>query len=224
VAQNLTNDPLEDGRARQLLQRGLDQLDLDLDSHKVDQLLAYLALLARWNRAYNLTAVSDPLDMVSLHLLDSLSIAPWLCGERFIDVGTGPGLPGIPLAIALPDRHFTLLDSNGKRVRFLFQVRTALGLDNVNEIQARSESYQPQQPFDGVISRAYSAIATMIDSTTRLLAPGGHFYAMKGRLPEEELSALAKPYMVTASRRLQVPGIDGERHLIEIGIAPGATP
>ncbi|MCK9563248.1 MAG: 16S rRNA (guanine(527)-N(7))-methyltransferase RsmG [Bacteroidales bacterium] len=213
-----------DGRARLRLEQGLAQLSLALDGGQVDRLLAYLSLLAKWNRAYNLTAVSDPLDMVSLHLLDSLSILPWLVGERFIDVGTGPGLPGIPLAIALPDRHFTLLDSNGKRVRFLFQVRTALGLDNVDEVQARAESHRPPQPFDGVISRAYSAIDTMIASTAHLLAPGGHFYAMKGRFPGEELSALTKPYIVTGTHRLQVPGIDGERHLIAIGTAPGAPP
>lgn len=217
-------DPLVDGRARRQLELGLEQLGLALDGGQVDQLLAYLALLAKWNRAYNLTAVSDPLDMVALHLLDSLSILPWLAGEHFIDVGTGPGLPGIPLAIALPDRHFTLLDSNGKRVRFLFQVRTALGLGNVNEVQARTERYRPPQPFDGVISRAYSALDTMIASTAHLLAPHGRFFAMKGRLPGEELSALAKPYIVTGIHRLQVPGIDGERHLIEIGTAPGAPP
>lgn len=222
--QRMGEDPLTDGRAQLQLKKGLDQLGLALDSNQVDQLLAYLALLVKWNRAYNLTAISDPLDMVALHLLDSLSIIPWLTGECFIDVGTGPGLPGIPLAIALPDRHFTLLDSNGKRVRFLFQVRTSLGLGNVSEVQSRAESYSPPRLFDGVISRAYSALDTMIASTAHLLAPGGHFFAMKGRLPSEELSALAKPYIVTGAHPLQVPGIDGERHLIAIGTSPGAPP
>ena len=227
MAQRQRGDALADGRARQRLLQGLEALQLNLDSGQTEQLLAYLALLAKWNRAYNLTAVDDPLDMVSLHLLDSLSIIPWLAGERFIDVGTGPGLPGIPLAIALPERHFTLLDSNGKRVRFLFQVRTALGLTNVSEVKDRAESHRVDTPFDGIISRAYSAIGTMIASTAHLLAADGRFYAMKGRLPGnlpgEELSALPKPYIVTGTHRLQVPGIDGERHLIEIGTAPGAA-
>lgn len=204
---------------RSLLRDGLAALALDLDDHQVELLLRYLGLLTKWNRAFNLTAVDDPVEMVSRHLLDSLSIAPYLVGERFIDVGTGPGLPGIPLAIALADKHFTLLDSNGKRVRFLFQVKTELGLGNVSEVQARAESYRPERLFDGVISRAYSAIETMISSTANLLADGGRFYAMKGRYPDGELSALAKPYNVTGTHRLQVPGIDGERHLIEIGVA-----
>jgi 16S rRNA (guanine527-N7)-methyltransferase len=207
-------------KPRDLLRQGVAALHLDLDEGQIELLIRYLELLAKWNRAYNLTAVEDPLAMVSLHLLDSLAIAPYLDGGRFIDVGTGPGLPGIPLAIALPGRHFTLLDSNGKRVRFLFQVRTALGLGNVREVQSRAETWRDGPGYDGIISRAYSAIDTMLASTAHLLAPGGHFYAMKGRLPEEELSALAKPFNVTATRRLQVPGIDGERHLIEIGVTP----
>ncbi len=220
----LSGDPLGDGRAREVLRDGLCRLELSLDDHQVGQLLDYLALLVKWNRAYNLTAIDDPLDMVTLHLLDSLSIAPHLQGSAFIDVGTGPGLPGIPLAIALPHRHFTLLDSNGKRVRFLFQARTALGLANVTEVQARSEAYRPQQPLDGVISRAYSDLGSMVRGCGHLLSSHGHFYAMKGRHPVEELSALPKPYMVTAIRRLKVPGIDGERHLIEIGTVSGAAP
>lgn len=201
------------------LRQGLQSLGMALSDDQIDQLLSYLELLHKWNRAYNLTAVEDPLDMVSLHLLDSLAIASYLKGNGFIDVGTGAGLPGIPLAIALPDRHFTLLDSNGKRVRFLFQVRTQLGLVNVREIQARAESFKPEALFDGVISRAYSSVRTMVQSTAHLLDPKGIFYTMKGRFPDRELSELVKPYTVTATHMLQVPGIDGERHLIEIGIA-----
>lgn len=204
----------------QELRQGLSLLGMPLNDHQIKQLLSYLELLHKWNRAYNLTAVENSLDMVSLHLLDSLAIAPYLAGNRFIDVGTGPGLPGIPLAIALPDRHFTLLDSNGKRIRFLFQVRTQLALGNVEEIQARAESFKPEALFDGVISRAYSSLRTMVQSTANLLDPNGIFYAMKGRFPDRELSELVKPYTVTATHRLRVPAIDGERHLIEIGIAP----
>lgn len=198
------------------LRQGLDALGMPLSDGKIQQLLTYLDLLQQWNRAYNLTAVTDPQEMVHLHLLDSLAIAPFLQGDNFIDVGTGPGLPGIPLAIALPDKHITLLDSNGKRVRFLFQVKVALGLQNCHEIHHRAENLQPETLFDGIISRAFTSLLDMVTKTHHLLAPGGSFYAMKGRYPEKELSELAKPYNVCACHQLQVPGVDGERHLVEI--------
>lgn len=196
--------------------KGLQRLAIVLTDSQVGQLLQYLQLLQQWNRAYNLTAVTDPLDMIHLHLLDSLAILPYLKGKRFIDVGTGPGLPGIPLAIAMPDNYFVLLDSNGKRVRFLFQVRVALGLANVAEVHARAESYQGEAEFDGIISRAFTSLAEMVDKTRHLAGRGGIFYAMKGRYPEKELSELAKPYNVVTCHRLDVPGVDAERHLIEI--------
>ena len=199
-----------------VLRRGLAELAIEIADSQVEQLLKYLELLQQWNRAYNLTAITDPVAMVHLHLLDSLAILPFLKGKRFIDVGTGPGLPGIPLAIVMPDSHFTLLDSNGKRVRFLFQVRVALGLDNVSEIHSRVESFNPQQGFDGIISRAFTSLAEMVNKTQHFLAENGVFFAMKGRFPEKELSELAKPYNVITSHRLDVPGVDGERHLIEI--------
>ena len=202
------------------LRRGLKALGMDLDDTQIALQIKYLDLLLHWNKAYNLTAVTDPMDMVHLHLLDSLAIAPYLRGQRFIDVGTGPGLPGIPLAIAMPQRQFTLLDSNGKRVRFLFQVRTALDLDNVFEVHSRVEHYRPDQPFDGVISRAYTALDEMTRCTSHLLSDDGTFFAMKGRYPDKELSALAKPYNVCACHKLAVPGVEGERHLIEIGKLP----
>jgi 16S rRNA (guanine527-N7)-methyltransferase len=203
------------------LRSGLAELQLpfELNQHQIDQLLQYLGLLEKWNRAYNLTAIDSLPEMVSLHLLDSLAIAPYLTGQRFIDVGTGAGLPGIPLAIALPQQDFTLLDTNGKRVRFLFQVKTTLGLANAHEIQARVETYQVGGLYDGVISRAFSTIETMVTSTRHLLTPEGRFYAMKGRFPEKELSTLPNPYNVIASNRLKVPGIDGERHLLQLGIS-----
>ena len=201
------------------LEDGLRELDLQLDTTRIDQLLQYLELLARWNRAYNLTAVNDPVDMVHLHLLDSLAVVPHLRGQRFADVGTGPGLPGIPLAIAMPDRQFALVDSNGKRVRFLFQVRLALGLGNVSEHHARAEGFAPQPPVDGVISRAFTSLADMLDKTRGMLASDGRFYAMKGRYPEKELSELAKDYTVSACHRLQVPGVNADRHLVDIGLS-----
>ncbi len=202
------------------LVQGLEVLGLDLGDDQVAGLLQYADLLLKWNRAYNLTAVDDPLEIVSRHLLDSLAILPFLAGRQFIDVGTGPGLPGIPLAIACPDRHFTLLDSNGKKVRFLFQARAALELGNVREVQSRVEDFRPEAGFDGVISRAFTSLSGMADKCRHLLAAGGRFYAMKGRYPEKELSELAKPYNVTASHRLEIPGVDGVRHLIEIGLLP----
>jgi 16S rRNA (guanine527-N7)-methyltransferase len=205
------------------LAAGLQELGLSITQERQDKLIRYLELLVRWNKAYNLTAVTDPMEMVHLHLLDSLAILPYLKGERFIDVGTGPGLPGIPLAITKPEANFVLLDSNGKRTRFLFQVRTTLGLSNCQEIHARAEAYNGSQPFDGVISRAFTSLTDMVDKTHHLLAGDGCFYAMKGRLPEKELSELAKAYTVSACHKLNVPGVDGERHLIEIGLSPAGT-
>ena len=198
------------------LQQGLEQLSLELSDHQQQQLLDYLSLLQKWNKTYNLTAIREPVAMLATHLLDSLSIAALIEGERFIDVGTGPGLPGIPLAILFPQRTFVLLDSNGKKTRFLFQARTMLGLANVTEVQSRVERYQPEQLFDGVISRAFTNIVDMVDKCQHLLAPSGCFYAMKGQHPLEELSALPKNYKVDASHPLKVPLVEGQRHLIEI--------
>jgi 16S rRNA (guanine527-N7)-methyltransferase len=201
------------------LRQGLVQLSLTLDDTQVRLLLDYLELLAKWNQAYNLTAIREPAEMLRLHLLDSLSIAPLVCGNRIIDVGTGPGLPGIPLAICFPERKFTLLDSNGKKTRFLFQVRNSLGLKNVQEIQSRVEAYQPAEKFDAVTSRAFTSLVDMVEKCTHLLANGGHFYAMKGQYPAQELSELPKKYNVIASHQLQVPGVEGQRHLVEIALA-----
>ncbi|WP_461516313.1 16S rRNA (guanine(527)-N(7))-methyltransferase RsmG [Porticoccus sp.] len=203
----------------QQLRAGLAQLSLVLTDKQIELLLEYLNLLLKWNRAYNLTAIRDPLEMLGLHLLDSLSIASFVQGERIIDVGTGPGLPGIPLAICFPERSVTLLDSNGKKTRFLFQVKTSLGLDNVQEVQSRVEAYQPQQLFDAVTSRAFSSLLDMVDKCSHLLAPEGRFYAMKGQYPEQELSDLPKHYNVVVSHQLKVPGVEGQRHLVEIAPA-----
>ena len=199
-----------------LLRQGVEQLSLLLSDHQISLLLDYLALLQKWNSAYNLTAIREPEQMLYLHLLDSLSIAPLIQGENILDVGTGPGLPGIPLAICYPDRQLTLMDSNGKKTRFLFQVRTQLGLDNVTEIQGRVEEFQTEKPFDAITSRAFSSLIDMLEKTGHLISKSGRFYAMKGQYPDKELSVLPKHYNVVASHRLQVPGVNGERHLIEI--------
>lgn len=196
------------------LRDGLTGLGLRLGDNQIDRLLGYLQLLRRWNQAYNLTAVAVGEEMVTRHLLDSLSIAPYLQGESFVDVGSGAGLPGIPLAIALPDNAFTLVDSNGKKTRFLLQVRARLKLANVREVHRRVADYRPDGRYDGVISRAYAALTDLAEASVHLLKSDGRIYAMKGHYPVEELSGLPKAYKVSASHRLNVPGLVGERHLI----------
>jgi len=200
-----------------ILEAGMQNMGVDYTSLQRDQLLAYLKLLISWNKAYNLTAIRDPAQMIALHLLDSLTVLPHVTGEHLIDVGTGAGLPGIPLAIIYPDKQFTLLDSNGKKTRFLFQVRCHLGLTNVTEIQSRVEQHQPRECYDAVLSRAFTSIADMVDKCHHLLAAQGVFLAMKGKFPQSELSEVAKDYKVETSHTLQVPGVEGERHLIVIG-------
>jgi len=178
-------------------------------------LLAYLELMIKWNRAYNLTAVRDPGQMVTRHLLDSLSIAPHISGQRLIDVGTGGGLPGVPLSILFPEREFHLLDSNGKKTRFLFQVKTALGLDNMRVHQARVESFDEGR-FDAVLSRAFASLEDMVAGCRHLLAPGGHFFAMKGARPEAEIAAVEDHCLLQAVYPLEVPGLGEQRHLVDM--------
>ena len=192
------------------------RLGVVLTEQQITLLLRYLELLNKWNKAYNLTAVRNPEDMLYRHLVDSLSVVPWVRGQQIIDVGTGPGLPGIPLAILFPDTHFTLLDSNGKKTRFLTQSKLELGLSNITVVHGRAEEFQPEKPFDQVISRAFSAIENMVNWCGHLVDEQGQFLAMKGLFPEEELSSLPEGYKVENSHVLDVPGCDGERHLIII--------
>jgi 16S rRNA (guanine527-N7)-methyltransferase len=205
---------------RRILATGVAQLKLTLNASQVDQLMAYLGLFQRWNQAFNLSAIRDTRAMVHLHLLDSLSIAPYLHGERFIDVGTGGGLPGIPLAIIFPQRHFTLLDSAGKKTRFLFQVKQTLGLQNIDIENRRVEDYQPAVLLDGVISRAYASLADMLKSCAHLLNENGCFWAMKGQVPEHELREIQAHYQLRHCYPLQVPGVDAQRCLLEIDACP----
>jgi len=198
------------------LQRGCEALQLQADAGRQARLIEYLNLLARWNGTYNLTAVREPLQMVTRHLLDSLAVAPHLPGQRLIDVGTGAGLPGVPLAILFPQREFVLLDSNGKKTRFLFQVKTALRLDNMSVQHARVESFQPGAPFDVVLSRAFASLPEMVAGCRQLLAPGGCFLAMKGAYPAGELQAVAAQCEVRAVYPLAVPGLAEQRHLVEM--------
>lgn len=202
-----------------LLRSGAEAQSINLTDEQITLLLNYLQLLHKWNKAYNLTAIRNPEQMLPLHLLDSLSIIPFVQGEDILDVGTGPGLPGIPLAIFYPERKFTLMDSNGKKTRFLFQVKNELGLNNVAEIQSRVEAYQPEQSFDAITSRAFTSLSDMVEKTSHLLKKNGRFYAMKGQYPHQELREMPKHYNVVASHPLQVPSVNGERHLIEIALS-----
>jgi 16S rRNA (guanine527-N7)-methyltransferase len=180
----------------------------------IAQLAGYLRELDKWNKTYNLTAVRDPVDMVARHVLDALSVQPYLHGTRVLDVGTGAGLPGIPLALANPDKHFTLLDSNGKKVRFVQHMIGELGIGNAMPVQARVESWDAASNFDTIVSRAFSSLADFINSSGHLLAPGGCLLAMKGKLPQDEIKALPSGWRVTDSYVLAVPGLDAERHAL----------
>lgn len=198
------------------LHRGLADLGLALPDDRRHRLLAYVALLARWNAAYNLTAIRDPADMVPRHLLDSLAIRPWVRGPHLLDVGTGPGLPGIPLALADPDLRVTLLDANGKKVRFCRQAVAELGLGNVAVVQARVETYRPDTEFATITARAVADLPSLVTSVRHLLGPASTLLAMKGVLPTAEIAALEAEGFVVSAHRLTVPGVDAQRHLIEI--------
>lgn len=203
---------------RAKLDTGLEKLGLDLPVGVRDGLIAYIELLARWNKAYNLTAVRDPLEMVTRHLLDSLAVVPYVRGEYIIDVGTGGGLPGIPLALVFPERRFVLLDSNSKKTRFLVQVKASLGLDNVTVMHSRVEDYRPEPLFDTVITRAFASVADILRGSRHLLMPEGEFLAMKGVIPGAELAELPRGFHLVEVIALKVPGLEQEqRHLLRIG-------
>lgn len=205
-----------DTNSRARLAAGVGMLALEASDEQIDRLLQYRDLLVRWNRVHNLTAVRDPQEMIAHHLLDSLAVSPYLYGETVLDVGSGAGLPGIPLAVVNPQRHFVLLDASNKRVRFLRQVIVELGLSNVEAVHERIERYRPAAPFATVTSRAFAALGDFVAAAQGLLAPDGRLLAMKGRYPEEELLALPAGYKVRAVYELGVPGLNAQRHLIEI--------
>lgn len=208
----------DEQQLREQLHRGIAELQLTLPETAVAQLLQYLALLTKWNRAYNLTAVRDPAEMVSRHLLDSLAVMPHVSGNHCADVGTGAGLPGIPLAIVLPQKQFELIDSNGKKVRFIAQAIAELSLKNAKAIQCRIESWQPEQAYDVVLSRAFATLADMAQGCEHVLSAQGVMLAMKGVYPRQELSELPERFKVGACHALKVPNEEGQRHLIEIRV------
>lgn len=200
----------------QLLHDGLAAMGKTLPAHAQGQLLAYVYLLEKWNRTYNLTAVRAPEQMIPRHLLDSLVIIPYLQGPRVLDMGTGAGLPGIPLAVARPDLDFVLLDSNAKKTRFVTQVCAELELKNIEVAQTRVEKYLPAQLFDTIVSRAFSTIADMLVASRHLCSPGGQVLAMKGVYPREELAAIPPGYQVRATHTLIIPGVQAARHVVVI--------
>jgi len=187
------------------------QTSLQLSEQQLQQLVQYVQLLDKWNSAYNLTSVRDPMEMLVKHIMDSLAVAPFIKGQRIIDVGTGPGLPGIPLAICFPDKEFTLLDSLGKRIRFLNQVKLQLGLKNVTPLQSRVEEHQPDPGYDVVLSRAFASLSDMIGWCAHLPAADGQFLAMKGAQAAEEIAALPDFVKVVANETLLVPELTGWR-------------
>ncbi|NUW69120.1 16S rRNA (guanine(527)-N(7))-methyltransferase RsmG [Vibrio coralliilyticus] len=191
------------------------QTTLEVSDIQRDKLVGYVEMLNKWNKAYNLTSVRDPSDMLVKHILDSIVVSSHLQGQRFIDVGTGPGLPGIPLSIMNPDKEFYLLDSLGKRIRFIKQVLHELKIDNVTPIQSRVEEFQPQDKFDGVLSRAFASMVDMVEWCHHLpKAQTGCFMALKGQLPQDEIDQLPDWCSVTDIKALQVPELEGERHLV----------
>ncbi len=195
----------------------LSKTDLKLSEQQINLLMQYVELLIKWNKTYNLTSVRNPSDMLVKHILDSLMVGQYLKGQSFIDVGTGPGLPGIPLAILFPEKQFVLLDSLGKRITFLRQVVFQLKLTNVKPLLSRVEKYQPEVPFDGILSRAFSSLNDMISWCQHLIdSETGHFFALKGQYPEEEIALLPKNIKLTNSYKIFVPQLTGERHLIEL--------
>lgn len=198
---------------RDILLSGLESLNLALTEDKTGQLLHFIKLIEKWNKAYNLTAIRNREDMVRLHLLDSLAIVPYIKGEQVLDIGTGAGLPGIPLAIAMPEIRFTLLDSNAKKTRFVQQAVLELKLYNVAVCHQRVENFHPETTFDEIITRAFTNLPDMVQLTHHLLAKNGVLLAMKGKAPEQEMAQFpVKPIVIP----IHVPGIDAERCLIKI--------
>lgn len=213
--------PLNAEPLQKRLEQGLAQLGQQpLAVEDRQRLLAFVRLLAKWNAAYNLTAVREPEEMVTRHVLDSLVVRPYLYGSRVLDIGTGPGLPGIPLAVARPDCRFTLLDANAKKTRFVTQVVGELGLKNVEVAQTRVENYRPVEKFDTLVARAFASIADILDNARHLCAAHGHFLVMKGVYPEAELAAIPAEYALREVVALTVPGLDAARHLAVITLRP----
>lgn len=209
--------PLDD---RAVLEQGLEALGIEVATANVDQLLAYVDELRKWNRGYNLVSAGDLDVLVSRHLLDSLAILPRVKPPRLLDVGSGAGLPGLALAIARPALDCTLLDSAGKKVRFLRHVQRSLALERVEIVQSRVEDFQSERAFDTITSRAFASLAGFVDAVRHLCGPDTRLLAMKGRRPDKELEALPGWVRVDGVERIEVPGLHAERHLVIMGASP----
>ncbi|OGO90293.1 MAG: hypothetical protein A3F41_07415 [Coxiella sp. RIFCSPHIGHO2_12_FULL_44_14] len=197
----------------QQLDSGITTLGLTLNEDSQHQLMEFLHFLQKWNAAYNLTAIRSLDNMLTHHVLDSLSIAPYVTGHSVLDLGTGAGFPGVPLAFYFPDKKFMLLDSNGKKIRFLLQAQTKFALKNITPVQERVEKLLAPEKFDVIICRAVGKISNLIEASQRLLKTQGHWLFMKGTYPQEELQAIAHPYTV---HPITVPGVDAMRHVVLI--------
>lgn len=201
------------------LERGIAALGFDFSATAVERLLSYHTLLVKWNKAYNLTSVRDPGEMIDRHIIDSLSMISAVEDTNLLDVGTGPGLPGMIIALIKPDLPIWLLDSNGKKTRFLNQVKMALKVDNVTVVHHRLESWQPEQQFAQITSRAFATLSDMVAFSRHLLASDGQYLAMKGQYPTEEIADLPADIDVIAVDPLDVPGTEGARHLVKLGFS-----
>jgi len=190
--------------------------DLMLDTHQVMQLKNYLQQLNHWNRAYNLTAITDPVEQVYKHIIDSLSIHDAIQGEKIADIGTGAGLPGIPLAIMFPEKHFTLIDSQHKRTLFLQHVLITLKLSNITVLHHRVERFQPSSLFDTIVSRAFSSLHDFVEKTQHLLLENGEILAMKGEYPLDELQKIPRGFYAAEVKKLVIHGLQADRHLVRI--------
>lgn len=199
------------------LAAGLDALNFELTQAQQILLLEYLKLLQKWNQTYNLTAIREPRKMVSHHLLDSLAIAPHIKPGRILDVGTGAGLPGIPLAIARPEFDMTMIDSNRKKTAFVQQAISELGLTNARVLSERVESWHPHEKYDAIVSRAFSDMPDFVEKAGHLLAGKGELIAMKGLQPDAEIAGLPPAWELRKLVKLVIPGLDGQRHLAVIG-------
>jgi 16S rRNA (guanine527-N7)-methyltransferase len=199
---------------QQEIQQGCTALQVDVTETAAEKLAGFIGLLEKWNRVYNLTAVRDPRAMVARHVLDSLVVLPFLSPGNLLDVGTGAGLPGLPIAVARPELPVTLLDANAKKLRFVRQAVFELGLDNVEVVQSRMQEYQPARSFDMVISRAVANLSELHRQTARLVRPGGRILFMKGSLPAQEIQELESGRETLHIERLTIPGLKAERHLL----------
>jgi 16S rRNA (guanine527-N7)-methyltransferase len=199
-----------------VLKSSIKNSKLVLTEEQQLQLIRYVLMMHKWNKAYNLTSVRDPQQMVIKHIVDSIVVAPYLDKIHYIDVGTGPGLPGIPLAIMCPDKQFILLDSLGKRVRFMKQVAYELKIDNIEPVQSRVEDFVPNVKIDGVLSRAFASLKDMLHWCQHLVDSQGVFLALKGQLSADEMECLPLEFILQETIKLDVPGLEGERHIVKI--------